>query len=391
MKKLTAVLFLGIGMGAIAQTKQTADLTTLKYTVEEAPEWNALLKRDNGWFGGDGIYTIPLNGVEHKQASTKDKILFLFSDSMIGEIKDNTLQPGFKMIHNSVAVLTGNKPSGKVDFYWDKDKDNHAESVFIPKTAKTEKNDYYWLGDGFVNQELNNNIYVFGYRVRNVASGAFGFKEMGNTLIKISPKSAPPYKDQQQMDSPMYIEHKQGDIGSFGAGVYVNTKAAGAPAPDGYIYVYGVDDRTKNLLVARVLPKQFENFSEWTFWDGTAWSNEIGKAQKVADWVSNELSVSPMPDGRYAMIFQVAGMSKDIGLRIGQTPYGPFGPIIKIYDCSKDLAKKTYLVYNAKGHPSLSKPGELLISYNINSAEFDKDLKLDPQLYRPRFVRLKFQ
>jgi len=390
MKKLTAVLLLSIGVGAMAQTHAPADLTTLKYTVEEAPEWTALLKRDNGWFGADGIYTIPLNGVENKQAKASDKVLFLFSDTMIGQIRDNTLVPGYKMIHNSVAVLNGNTPDSKINFYWDKDKDGHAESLFIPNTPKTEKKDYYWLGDGFVNQELKN-TYIFGYRVRNVAGGPFGFKEVGNTLIKLSPKSTPPYKDQEQIDSPLYIEHNQSDIGSFGAGIYVNTKTAGAPAPDGYIYVYGVDDRAKNLLVARVLPKQFENFSQWTFWDGSSWSSEMGKAQKVADWVSNELSVSPLPDGRYVLIFQVGGMSKDIGMRIGKTPYGPFGPTIKIWDCGKDLAKKTYLVYNAKGHPSLSKPGELLISYNINSAEFDKDLNLDPQLYRPRFIRLKFQ
>jgi hypothetical protein len=52
---------------SIAQTK-SVNLTDLKFTVEEAPEWSALLKRNTGWFGGDGIYTIPLNGVEGKQS-----------------------------------------------------------------------------------------------------------------------------------------------------------------------------------------------------------------------------------------------------------------------------------------------------------------------------------
>ncbi|GAB3931885.1 DUF4185 domain-containing protein [Mucilaginibacter myungsuensis] len=393
MKQLATVLFLGITLSVTAQKKQkVTDLTTLKYTVEEAPEWSALLKRDNGWFGGDGIYTIPLNGVEHKQASATDKILFLFSDTMVGQVRDNTLVPGFKMIHNSVAELSGSSAEGKMDFYWDKDKEGYAESVFIPRTPKTEKNDYYWLGDGFVNQELNNSIYIFGYRVRNMADGPFGFREVGNTLIKIPQNAKPPYVgQQQQMDTPFFIFHDKDALGSFGAGIYVNTKTAGAPAPDGYIYVYGVDNKTKNLLVSRVLPKEFEQFDKWTFWDGKTWSNEMNKAEKVADWVSNELSVTAMPDGRYALIYQIAGMSKDIGLRIGKTPYGPFGPPIKIWDCSKDLLKKTYLVYNAKAHPSLSKPGELLISYNINSAEFDKDLATDPQLYRPRFIKLKFK
>jgi hypothetical protein len=395
MKSFIVVLLVSCCISSVAQKTPVepapADLTTLKYTVEEATDWNAMLKRKSGWFGGDGIYTIPLNGKEHQQAKGNSKILFLFSDSMIGEITDNTMQPGHKMIHNAVGILNGGEAEyAKMNFYWEKDSTGKAESVFIPKTPKTEKHDYYWLGDGFVNQELNNNIYVFGYRVRNIASGPFGFKEVGNTIIKIPANDKPPYAKQQQMDSPFFLTDDKGDVGSFGAGIYVNTKGAGAPAPDGYIYVYGVDGKWKNLLVARVLPKEFEDFTKWTYFDGTNWDTDIKKAQKVANWVSNELSVTALPDGRYALIFQVGGMSKDIGLRIGKTPYGPFGPVIKIWDCQKDLAEKTYLVYNAKAHPSISKPGELIISYNINSTEFMNDLKKDPNLYRPRFIRLKF-
>ncbi|MES2375891.1 MAG: DUF4185 domain-containing protein [Bacteroidota bacterium] len=394
MKNLAYILFVFF-LNASAQKaggpQHPTDLTTLKYSVEEAPEWTVLLKRSSGWFGGDGIFTIPLNGKEHRQASATDKILFLFSDSMIGEIKNNVLLPGYKMTHNSVAILEGNKPDkNKITFYWGKDKKGKPETVFIPKTPKTGSSDYYWLGDGFVNQELHKNIYIFGYRIKNVSNAAFGFKEVGNTLIKIPANSTPPYNDSKQRDTPFYISDSDGSSGSFGAGIYVNTKAAGAPAPDGYIYIYGVVGKWKELLVARILPKDFEDYSKWTYWNGASWTNEIKKAKKVTDWVSNELSVSPLPDGRYALIFQIGTMTKDIGLRIGKTPYGPFGPAVKIWDCSKDLVKKTYTVYNAKAHPSLSKPGELLISYNINSMEFFKDLPKDPNLYRPRFIRLKF-
>jgi hypothetical protein len=367
------------------------DLTKLKYTVEEAPEWTAMLKRQSGWFGGDGIFTIPLDGKEHNTGAVKGNILFLFSDSMIGDIKDNSLMPGSLMLHNSVAILKGSKANkDKMAFYWDKNTKGNPESIFIPKTAQTEPNDYFWLGDGFVNQELNNNLYIFGYRIKNVSTAAFGFKEVGNVLIKIPKDDKPPYRAQQQKDTPFYIKDNGEGMGSFGAGIYVNTKAAGAPAPDGYIYVYGVVSKWKNLLVARVLPGDFENYSKWTYWDGKVWNTDMNKAEKVADWVSNELSVSPLPDGRYAMIFQIGTMTKDIGLRIGKTPYGPFGPAIKIWDCSKDLTNKNYFVYNAKAHPSLSKPGELIISYNINSTSFFKDLPADPNMYRPRFIRLKF-
>jgi hypothetical protein len=375
------------GMG---QSKHV-NLTDIKFTVEEAPEWSALLKRDKGWFGGDGIYTIPLNGTDGKQAGPKDKILFIFSDSMVGEIRDNTMAPGYKMIHNSVAILDGNKPvPDKMKFYWDTDAKGNAEPIFVPKTPKTDSADYYWLGDGFVN-EANKATYIFGYRVRNVVKAAFGFQEVGNTLIKIPAGSKPPFKDLTQMDSPFYLPGERDDIGSFGTGIYVNTKAAGAPKPDGYIYTYGVRGLYKKMMVARVLPKDFEDFSKWTYWEGKAWVSDISKAATITDGVSNELSVSALPDGRYALVFQGWGMSSIVCMRIGASPIGPFGPVIKLWDTKPDLEEKTFVVYNAKAHPSLSKPGELLITYNINSVEFIKDMNAHPYLYRPRFIRVKFQ
>jgi hypothetical protein len=396
MKKFAVITFLYCivaNLQSNAQTNQKpVNLTDLNFTVEAAPDWNNFLKRDNGWFGGDGIYTIPLNGIENKQAKPSDPILFIFSDSMIGKIENGTMADGYKMIHNSVALLKGNKPvEQNMRYSWDTDKKGAAESTFIPHTPQTDSTDYYWLGDGFVNQELGNTVYIFGYRVRNVSSGAFGFKEVGNTLIKIPAGTQPPYHDLQQMDTPFYLTDKNGDIGSFGAGIYVNTKKAGAPAPDGYIYVYGVRGIGKNVMVARVLPKDFEQFDKWTFYDGANWVKDMGKVADVTDNVSNELSLTALPDGRYAMIFQVGGMSTNVGMRIGATPYGPFGPVIKVWDCNPDLEEKTFLVYNAKAHPSLSVPGELLISYNINSLEFIADLKKHPNLYRPRFIRLKIK
>ncbi|AMR32258.1 hypothetical protein A0256_12925 [Mucilaginibacter sp. PAMC 26640] len=391
---LVALCVCGIILSALAQIAAPAaiqNLSDIRFTVEEAPEWSALLKRNFGWFGGDGIYTIPMNGVEGRQSKPNDKVLFIFSDSMIGEIKDNTMQPGYKMIHNSLAILNGNQPLEKqMKFYWDKDAKDQPESIFIPKTTQTDSNDYYWLGDGFVNQ-YNASTYIFGYRVRNVSSGAFGFREVGNTLIKIPAGSKPPFKDAEQMDTPFYLTDGGNDIGSFGAGIYVNTKEAGSLKPDGYIYIYGVRGMAKTLLVARVLPKDFETYTKWTFWNGSNWVSDMNKAADVTTGVSNELSVSALPDGRYALIFQQGGMSTTVGMRIGASPAGPFGPVIKLWDCKPDLVEKTFVVYNAKAHPSLSKPGELLISYNINSVEFIKDLGKHPNLYRPRFIRVKFQ
>ncbi len=366
---------------------QTPDLTHLRYKVEEAPEWSALFIRNNGWFGGDGIYSIPLNGVEHQPA---DSLLFIFSDSMIGTIEKDSLLPSSLMVHNTVATLSGHAPDvDKMHFVWAHNEKDEPAPVFEPHTPHTQQGDYYWLGDGFVNQELNNTLYIFGYRVHNVSDEAFGFREVGNTLIKIHAGAKPPFTGYEQMDTPLFFKDKDGHIGSFGAGIYVNTAKAKAPAPDGFVYVYGVHGMAKQMVVARVKPADFERFDQWRFWDGSGWNKDMNKVADVTNSVSNELSVSPLPDGRYALIFQQGGMGTTIGMRIGASPVGPFGPIIKLWDCSKDAEEKTYVMYNAKAHPGISKPGELLISYNVNSVEFLKDLQKHPHLYRPRFIRLK--
>ena len=114
------------------------------------------------------------------------------------------------------------------------------------------------------------------------------------------------------------------------------------------------------------------------------------KSAHITNHVSNELSVSELPDGRFALVFQVDGISSIIGMRIGASPFGSFAPIINLYDCKQDLTSGKIFAYNAKAHPALSKPGELLVSYNVNSFDFENDIKLYPNLYRPRFVRVKF-
>ncbi|WP_235941098.1 DUF4185 domain-containing protein [Cyclobacterium roseum] len=329
--------------------------------------------------------------MESAIADTSGKTLVLFSDSLIGEITDGKLDSPFVMINNSVAWLEGAEPTeSNISFHWALDEQNLPQSLFIPNTPNSNPGEYFWLGDGFVNQARNNDIYLFGYRITTTGTDAFNFKEVGNTLIVLPSGSKPPFKDQRQIDTPFYMEGKPESTGSFGAGILVNTKDAGALRPDGYVYIYGVKGNKKEVMVARVKPNDIEKFNLWTFWDGTDWQSEMKQAASIADRGSNELSVTSLDDGRYAMVFQTDGIASTVGLRLALSPQGPFGPIIAVWDASADLNEGKHLFsYNAKAHPSLSMPGELLISYNINSFEFFADVEISPNFYRPRFIRVK--
>lgn len=364
-----------------------ADLESLNFTVEEAKDWTELFIRQSGWFGADGIFSIPLDGKEHHPTGKRSTTLLIFSDTMIGEIVGGSLKPGASMVNNSVAYLQGSNPENdQISFHWAQNESGKPVSTFVPASPSAEKGDYYWLGDGFVNREKNGTIYIFAYRMRNLDDQKeWSFKEMGLNLIAIPSGSKMPFKEQRQLETPFHFED-----GSLGAGIFVNTKKAGAPNPDGFVYVYGVRGKEKKLLIARVLPRDFEDFGQWKFWDGETWNTDMNKAAFVCSGVSNELSVSVLPDGRYALIFQLNGMSSFVGLRLGKTPFGPFGPVIKIWEC-REPQQKNIFTYNAKAHPCLSPPGELLISYNVNAFNFLNEIANSPNLYRPRFIRLKIK
>jgi hypothetical protein len=381
----------------IIDTPET-DLTTLNFTVEAATDWTQLLTRSSGWIGGDGIFTIPQNGVDSIGAGSTGKTLVLFSDTQMGTINNGVLSAGWSLINNSVALIEGNEPiPGKINFFWKTNAANKPAAVFVPNTPLSVAGDYFWLGDGFVNQELQNETMILAYKIRAVNTG-FGFAVLGSSLITIPAGSTPPFTDAQQVDAPLFIEGDKLDNGyAFGSGIFVNTAKAGAPHPDGYVYVYGVKNMpgilNKGLMIGRVQPAEFKNFSKWRFWDGTGWSltiNNIKHATVVTERVSDEISLSPLPDGRYVLIFQT-DVWGSVGMRIAKTPYGPFGPVIRVWDCKEALTGKDYFVYNAKAHPNLSKKGELLISFNVNSFNFFNDVQSDPNLYRPRFIKIKFK
>lgn len=360
---------------------------------ERAPEWSDLLERQSGWIGADGIYAVALNGVESPGKADATETLIWFSDSIIGEIEDDSLQEDWEMVHNSVAYLKGGTPDpSDIEFHWRHDDEGSAKSMFEPKTPQTMEDDYYWLGDGFFNHAMDSTIYIFAYRIRNVPGKVFPFKDVGVSLIALPKGSRPPFPDQRQMDTPLFLNDKQGRGKIvFGSSVLANTKGARVPNPDGYIYVYGIRGPDKHLLVARVEDHSFEDFSQWRYWDGQEWNPDIHQAAAITSRVSNEMSVSFMEDGRVIAVYQLDTNSPEIVVQVGDSPQGPFYPRKKVWETPEVYDDIDYYTYNAKAFPHLSEPGELLISYNVNSFDFVDNLYEYPHHVHPRFITVKYK
>jgi len=360
-----------------------------RFTVEPAPEWDSLFDRDSGWTGADGIYSIPLNQDESAGAYAFTDTLFVFSDTFIGEVTaDGERAAGTTIVNNTIGFLPGGTPAPwPIDFFFARDSSGAPKTMFVPEVPGAEPDEWYWLKDGIA---LDGAVYLFASRFRSDPVDLW-FRE-GLTMIEIPPGSRPPFNNHVQREVPLALP-PSGDTGAivYGGSIMPNTAAAGAPFPDGFIYIYGTREDTnppdKKVVVARVREEDFPDVGKWHFYDGTHWVSQIERAAVIANRASMELSVSPLPNGKYVMVFQIDQVSRRIGLRVGGTPWGPFGRIREVYECPEPALLPGVFVYNAKAHPHLSEPGELLISYNVNTINF-WDHFAYADIYRPRFIKI---
>jgi hypothetical protein len=364
-----------------------SNLCINSYETSKAEEWDNLFDRNEGWTGADGIYSIPLNEYDAPSNTLADSQLILFSDTFIGEVDINNQRHNTSLVNNTLALIQSNIPnSNDIQFFWKKDSTNAPKTIFVPNTPNASPGDWYWLMDGIA---LKDTIYVFALRLNHTSAG-LGFEINGVALLKFTMDPNNFISDVEQYDTPLFFhnEIENWEI-VLGQAVMPMTSISGNPSPDGYIYVYGPRNNAsgKELVAARVLPEEIENFQQWQYWNGTIWGSDIGNCAPLTNGISQEFSLSPIGDDKYLLVFQ---MGNSVALRIGESPIGPFGIFHSIYDCPEVLEDPDIFVYNAKAHPSLSNENEMLISYNVNTFDF-LDHFSNADIYRPRFIYLKIK
>ena len=382
---IAALLMVVMGNAAFGESEDS-------FPVEPAGEWSALFDRKSGWVGADGAYSIPLSGNEAYTPDSEARTLFLFGDTFIGAVNEGGKRAaGTTMVNNTAAILRGNRPGGnKVEFFYHTADEGKPAALFVPETPEAATERWYWPMDGAV---LGDTFYVFASRIKRKKGNndAFNFALDGVALLSNDVENITDFREYRQVDAPLYsrVEGKGGNV-VFGGAVMVNTEKAGSPHPDGFVYVYGLRDDpfNKKLLAARVRPQHIARFNRWRFWDGSKWSKSLKDAAPLTERLSSGFSVSALPDGRYVCVFQLDGIGKRVALRIAESPTGPFGPVHKIWKPPELDMDEDIFCYNAKAHPHLSRPGELLISYNVNSFEFGDHFR-NADIYRPRFIRVQ--
>ncbi|MBD3226491.1 MAG: DUF4185 domain-containing protein [Caldithrix sp.] len=352
-------------------------------SVIEEPEWTALFDRDSGWTGSDATYSIPFSAYDAPGNPEDDTTMFLFGDTFIGEVDENNARKNSQMIRNSIGSLNTKSPvEDEISFHWETDDQNQPEALFKADTPNSGEGDWIWPMDGI---RIDDRFYIYGLRLFD-PSGLVSFEIDGVTLISFELDADHNIINYRQVDAPLFHKDDDGIEIVIGQAVMPMTAASGNPGADGYIYVYGPRNRPlnfKQMVVSRVQPEHIEDFEYYEFWDGRSWQSDITNCAVLTDSISQEFSVTPLNDGRFIAVFEFEGW---VCTRYGDGITGPFEPVQYLYDCPEDTMYVGGYVYNAKAHPHLSDGGNLLISYNVNTSDYN-ELYDNADTYRPRFIR----
>ncbi len=400
------------------------------FAQDEAPEWNALLERRDGWLAADGIYSVELD----RDAAVKDdanspnspispstadaaprKTLFIFSDTLGGSTKNDGRD--FReqtMTNHSFAVLTGDAPTPEnAEFFWRRSTKNgefaptkqDGQAELIAQSGEKRQNSEQsaekperlaprnplgvarWLQDGVV---WKGRVWLSAILVGD----AWKPDRIDAVSLGLDANGSPDFNDVLLDETaPLSFKTKNAQV-VFGAAICDD-------AEDGFLYVFGYLDRfdvgsRKDLVVARAPRASFGDFSTWRYFDGRGWSPNVADAARpeagLVERVSTEFSVSKIPSGanagRYLLVYTPGVIGNEIAFRVGESPVGPFGPETIFYRSTVPQEfERGVRCYNAKAHPAFGDDEKILVSYNVNRLG---TLARRPAEYRPRFVWLRY-
>ena len=358
--------------------------------------WTSGWESDSAWFGADGAYSIPLSRYDARGRAGETKTLWTFADSLTGSTASD--RPSH-IPYNTLAVMEGGDPATATMRYIYGTNGNgviaggNAGTVFVADTPRSPAYDgswpRLWLSDGI---RLGEQVYIFA-RLIGRSSAPWGYDRIGTVLITVPFVNGElDLVNHSKVDSHLFLAATaERHSVQFGSCILDNTVEAGAPHPDGYIYVYGASwypgDGHFKLFAARVLPDDFEGADRWEYRTATGWSDDINDSVPIAGGVETENAVAPLDEGKYLLVNE---QRRYLYCTVGANPWGPFD--INTRKCFYSIPEfdqgDEMDAYNGKAHPHLSEDGEILIGYNVNAFPAHPHI-FERNVYRPRFAMVR--
>ncbi|MBA4017672.1 MAG: hypothetical protein C0483_10910 [Pirellula sp.] len=368
--------------------------------------WNGAFTRSAGWNGGDVAGTVDLGD---------GRTLWLFGDTLYGQVQEGKRVAGNVMFNNSVA-LQGTNDSRSLEFVTGKlDEKGKPTALFPPtRAADAEVNQHweadeeYWPTGGgcAVAVDGKRRLYVGLFRIRKPkqGGGTWGFRHVGNSLGVVDDVSRPPAEWKTRVVAlPMSVgdgvTEKQSVAPptsySFGEVFLPYTRG---DEPGFLIYGVRAPKQKRRQLIAAFAPRDaLDDFARWQYFAGPdRWSSAVADAATLCDDIAPEFSIeplrtqSPTPFDGFVLVQNEPLLGPGILVRTAPSPLGPWSTPREVFRPKEPAGDKDLFSYAAKGHAALSPDGELLISYIVSAHDFWR-LFREAGLYRPRFVRVPLE
>jgi hypothetical protein len=331
----------------------------------------------NGWFGADGGYSIPL---------ASGQTLWLFGDSFVGT-SSNKNRVGTRMINSTIGVSSCDR-GGKftIRYVWAGQGTRHPEAIFPPVRQQYK----YWTMHGFTHGK---DAYVALEMIRDRpdSRGPFNWEGIGTRLARI--------RNVERLFAQWRIDYFDLYQGKVFPGIWIIKDR-------GYVYLFSPTDTGDSLHSPTLLTR----FPEAAL--------DAGLAQIKLDYLARDDSWKPVgptgidfadakhvmddPFGAGSVWYepkrkQWVAVGQDATFRSNQAVMrtapalsGPWSAPAVIYRMpevnpnSRGWDKDTWC-YAAMAHPEYERDDKILITYACNSFDFDKQVR-NLGIYVPRAV-----
>ena len=331
----------------------------------------------NGWFGGDGDVSVPLN---------ETTTLFFFSDSYVGnKNQKNRQEPGLKMVSNTVAIETW-LPNGKTEikYFWNKMYSERPEPFFKTFTKRYS----FWVSDAFTSA---GNLYVLLQKVGRKTGVSpddfFPFSLPGFSIAKII----------NPLDLPNRWQIELIPVPDF---VYPDMQLGAHATKDNYVYFFvSRHDSSQHLVRKRSdflddPGKPFEYYSLNKTW-------KAGIKKDDMDTIFNgfrSVTVNYHPSiKKWIMLIDIRFRDNKIKIRTATALEGPWSDEITVCECPEVTIgtasySKSNFCYLPRECPQNYdvKKNEMLITYDINNSDFS-EINSNPKIYTPKVIAVSLK
>jgi len=316
---------------------------------------------ERAWLGGDSDWSIPLgNG----------SALWLFGDTFVGAWNASARQRvagGIAMPHGTLGRVDG--PGAPLVPFWNTSADGSApEAWFLPRSGPA--GDYLWTTAGVTS---GNGLLLLAARIRTTGSGAFGFRVVATTVVRVADARPHPLEwSYDTCDMP-----GTGQDNENGTGTVLHSAAwragSGSRAAAGDAVTLLGERHAASAGVAVMVRVPSASLASCRWEGASAWTGAGGWAAagpSPPPWASlapvfgpavSETTVTPMPACAGAGFFSawVPFGSSRVRVRTAPSETGPWADAPSLAFDLPAPANDTsaYFSYAAKAHPELDGPG----------------------------------